>query len=174
MSLSLIGKLLGWTGLPQWALELIVVGAIAGGIWYWHHEAIEQGIADQRAADALATQALEKDTAKQTAALQARATTAEQAYDKERSDHQNYIDSHPPLPVRLCIANHSGALVPPSGTLKPGATDTSAGTAGVQSVPGGDSSGGAGTAGPDISAMLSALGTAADTVSATLREFQQR
>jgi hypothetical protein len=46
MPISLIGKLLGFTGLPQWALELLAVGAIAGGIGYWHHSTLERGIAE--------------------------------------------------------------------------------------------------------------------------------
>jgi hypothetical protein len=171
----MIATLLGWTKLPQWVLELIVIAAVAGGIWYWQHHLIGEGVTKQRTADAIATQKLQEDTDKQTAELQARATTAEQAYDRERADHQTYIDSHPPQPVRLCIATPVGsALVSQASTAHSGNESTGAAPANLHDLPSGNSSGGASAAGPDISGLLGLLADRADQISAQLREFQTR
>jgi hypothetical protein len=152
----------------------LIVALIAGGVWY-HHKVLDEGIAEQVAKDTTASNALKAETAKQTADLEARAVTAEQAYDKERADNQNYIDSHPVQPVRLCLSTAPGrSVVPQAGAIKPGNASSGAGPQSVQSVPTGDSSGGGGTAGPDISNLLSLLAAKADTVSAELREFQSR
>lgn len=171
----MIATLLGWTKLPQWALELIVIAIVAGGIWYWQHSLIEKGVIEQRIADAAASNKLNADTAKQTANLQARATLAEQAYDKERQDHQVYLDSHPLQPVRLCISTAVGrALVSAASAPHSGNEGTGAAAPTLHDLPSGNSSGGASAAGPDISPMLELLAGAADKVSAELREFQKR
>ncbi len=49
--MSLIGGLLGWTKLPQWALELVVLAALAAGLWYVHHRIYVEGVHAQQAAD---------------------------------------------------------------------------------------------------------------------------
>lgn len=172
--MSIIAAMLGWTKLPQWALELIVMGVIAGGIWYWHHEAIEKGIADQVALDNTAAAKLRAQTAAETANLKAKATMAEQGHAKEIDSLNDYNRAHPIEPVRLCDAHASSPLVPARGAADPGNAGAGAATPGLQSVPGGDSGSGTGTAGPDISPMLSALGAAADKLSAELREYQSR
>lgn len=170
----MITELLGWTKLPQWALELLVIAAVAGGIFYWQHHLIEKGINEQKAADAAASKKIEEDTAKQTAELKARATTAEQAYDKEHADNQNYRDSHPIGPVRLCANNASRPIVPAGGSVNPRNEGTGSATANVPEVPGRDNRSGAAEAGPDISGLLGLLAAKADDVSGRLREFQKR
>lgn len=145
----------------------LIAVLIAGGLWY-HHKVLAEGIAEQQAADNKASAALAVTTAAQTAELKAKATMAEQAYDKEIAALSNRPGTQP---VRLCIDTHnSGGVVPKAGGKVAG--NVTAGTAapGVQPVPSGDSS----VAGPDIGGMLSALAAGADQVSATLREYQSR
>jgi hypothetical protein len=164
--------LLSWTKLPQWALELILVAAVAGGVWYWQHHLIAEGIAEQKATDAIERRNLEADTAKLTAELQAKATTAEQAYDKE---HAANLELKPIGSVRLCVAtNNSGKILPKTGGTNPGNDSARAATPNVSEVPSGNNSGGPGAAGPDISGMLKIFAARADDVSAVLREFQNR
>jgi hypothetical protein len=171
----MIAAILGWTKLPQWALELIVVAAVAGGIWYWQHHLVQEGINTQRAADAIATRQLEAATAQKTADLQAQATAAKEAYEKEHFDNLNYRDSHPLQPVRLCIAtSHSGSVMPQTGVAHSGNASSGTAAANVPAVPDGNSGGGAGAAGPDISELLGLLAAKADNVSAVLREYQKR
>ncbi len=108
---------------------------------------------------------LQKQTAAQTADLQARATMAEQAYDKEIAANANL----PPVqPIRLCINAGSRAVVPAASAAKPGDAAASAAAGILQPVPAGD------TSGPDIGPILSALAARADQISAALREFQSR
>jgi hypothetical protein len=155
----------------DWVYGGLIVAILIGGTWY-HHKLITEGVEKQKAADAIERKNLEADTAKLTAQLQARATTAEQAYDKE---HNANLEFKPTNPVRLCIAtNGSGKILPKTGGTNPGNESTGAATANVPEVPSGNTSGGSGTAGPDISGMLSILATRADDVSAVLREFQSR
>jgi hypothetical protein len=156
-------------------IYLGVIAAILIGGTYLHHKLIAEGIAKQRAADTIASDAILADTAKQTAALQAKASMAEQAFNKEHDDNQTFSDSHPLQPVRLCsAANAGGTLVPSTGTPHPGDEGASTAAANVSNVPAGNNSGGANAAGPDISNLLGLLAGKADNVSAELREFQSR
>jgi hypothetical protein len=175
----MILALLGWTKLPQWAMELlftaIVIAVVASGIMYWHHKVLDEGIAKQVAADNAASQIVIKNAAAQTAAAQTKADTAEQAHAKETADLQAQLDAlhnTPPAPIRLCLAHGSGGSVPQTGT--PDAKHASAGSPSrpIQQMPTGDSGGGEGTAGPDIADLLSLFALQADAVSAELREYQ--
>lgn len=148
----------------------LIVGLIIFGL---HEKAkfIAEGIAEQKAADDKATAVLVANTAKQTADLQARATMAEQAYDKE----VNSLNSLPAPSVRLCVYPHpSGSVVSQAGAAQSGTPNASTASGMVQSVPSGNSSSGGGVAGPDIGGLLSALALAADRESAVVREFQSR
>ena len=154
----------------DWLWAGAVVLLILVGL-HEHHKILAEGIAEQKAADDKATAVLVAASAKQTAELQAKATMAEQAYDKE----VNSLTSLPVPSVRLCIYPHAGSsIVPQAGALKSGAQNagTAAGT--IQSVPSGNPGSGSGAAGPDIGGMLSILSLRADEVSAALREFQSR
>jgi len=171
----MIAMLLGWTKLPQWALELIVIAAVALAVAAGMHHLIDVGIERQRAADAVATDKLKAATAAKTAELQARATTAEQAYEKEVNDNIAYNSSHPVQPVRLCLAaNASGGFMPKAGATHPGDASASTPAANLQPVPAGNSGSGAGAAGPDIAHLLDLLAGKADDISAALREYQNR
>ena len=154
----------------DWLYGGLIILLIVFGI-HEHHKILAEGIAEQKAADDKATAVLVAASAKQTAELQAKATMAEQAYDKE----VNSLTSLPVPSVRLCVYPHaSGSVVSQTGAAQPGAKSASASSGIVQSVPSGDPGSGGGVAGPDIGAMLSALSRAADRESAVVREFQTR
>lgn len=157
----------------DWLYGGLIVALIIFGL-HEHHKILAAGIAQQKAADDAAAAILEKKTAAQTAELQARATMAEQAYDKEQAELAA-IRSAPIEPVRLCLDAHpSGGVVPQAGTAKPGTQSAGTTSSGVQQLPEGNHSGGSGAAGPDISKLLEALAVKADLVSAQLREAQSR
>ena len=176
--MSLIGLMLGWTGLPQWALELIAVGAIAGGavgaFWIYHHHVYVEGIHAQQVADQRASAKVVAQARAETKAAQAAAGAAHAAYLQEMS-HEAIAAARHPLPaVRLCLdAYAGGAGVPEAGTSHPG--NAHPGTPGgrVSQVPGADHSVRP-RRGPDISRLLELLAGRADQVSAVLREYQAR
>ena len=151
----------------DWLYGGVIVALLIGFGAYTHHERVV-GEAKVVAADAAATAKVVAQTAAQTATLKARATMAEQAYDKEHTS----IANQPSLePVRLCINSHASRIVLSAGAAQvPGNAGTSPAAPGVQPVPAGDTS----VPGPDISGMLQAFGSAADKVSAELREYQSR
>lgn len=157
----MIAALLGWTKLPQWAMDLLALAAVALGVWYWHHSAVEAGVKQEIAA-------VQAESAKQTAALNAKINVAEHAHDEELANLRAYRDANPITPVSLCLSATPAAV-------RPANTDQghpSAAPAIVQSVPAGDRSGGAAQAGPDIGPLLDALAARADAVSAELRSRQ--
>lgn len=169
----MIATLFGWTKLPQWALELIVIAAVAGGIFYWQHHEINKGIALQKAADDAASQPLLRQAAEETATLKSKATMAEQTHAKEIAELTNRPD--PNKPVRLCLDPHgSGQGVRPASAANSGNKGASTPAISVQPVPDGNPASGAGRAGPDIEPMLTALAARADELSAELREVQAR
>ena len=143
----------------------LIVTLIAFGAYERHH-LIAEGQQHELAALKLSSDRLQKQADQQTAELKARATMAEQAYDKER----NLIANQPVPVVRLCNSANSGGNVPKGGSVVAGNASPGATPGGIQPMPAGDSSG----AGPDIGGLLSALAQSADEVSATLREFQSR
>ena len=154
----------------DWLYGGLIILLIVFGI-HEHHKILAEGIAEQKAADDKATAVLVAASAKQTAELQAKATMAEQAYDKE----VNSLTSLPVPSVRLCIYPHAGSsIVPQAGALKSGAQSAGTAAGNIQSVPSGNPGSGGGAAGPDIGGMLSILSLRADEVSAALREFQSR
>src|SRR5271170_7102522 len=133
------------------ALIAILLGAF--GIYTFHERAIGK---------TAELTALKASSDKLTAELKAKASMAEQAYDKE---HAANVNLPAVQPVRLCLNANSG---PSPSAKKPGNASASALAASVQPVPSGN------TAGPDIGPILSALAAKADEVSATLREYQAR
>jgi hypothetical protein len=150
-------------------ISLIII-IVAGGVWY-HHKLITEGVAQQKASDEKATATLLASTAKQTQALQVRATTAEQAYEKEVAANAG----QPVIPVRLCSnATPRGQLVPKAGAANPGDASARASATAIPNVPHGNSGSGSGNAGPDIGALLETLAKRCDDVSAELREYQSR
>jgi hypothetical protein len=150
---------------------LAIIALIVLGLHY-HHKVLAEGIAEQKAADASAAADLAKKTAAQTAELQAKATMAEQAYDKEVQS----VANQPPVgAVRLCLDSHrSGGVVPKAGAAQSGASAASAASGDIQPVSAGNSSGGERDEGVDIGPLLAALAAAADQEVAVNREFQSR
>jgi hypothetical protein len=162
--------LLGLLPLKDWVYSIIIVALIAFGVYEKHH-LIAEGQQHELAALKLSSDKLQKQTAKQTAELQARATMAEQAYDKE---HQAILNQ-PSLPaVRLCgNAHRSSSIVSATGATQQGNAAASASSGDLQSVPAGSDSVGT-EQNPDISSLLSLLAQRADDYSAELREYQAR
>jgi hypothetical protein len=151
----------------DWLYGGIIVALLLFGIHERNH-LMAEGEAHEAAALKTSSDKLQEQTAAQTADLQAKATLAEQAYDKER----NIIANLPSAPaVRLCSGPAvRGSVVSQAGAQKPGDADTGTTAAGIQSMPSGNSS----AAGPDLGPMLRAFSARADQVSATLREYQNR
>lgn len=158
----MIAAILGWTKLPQWALELIALALAAGGVWLWHYETYQSGVRAEVAK-------VEAIQAKVTASLTAKANTAEHSHDSELNDLRTYRDQHPTADVRLCVPTPSvqapqtvtqrGSAAPSTGSLQP----VPAGDSGVRAEPG-----------PNISGLLEALAARADQVTAQARELQSR
>ena len=158
----------------DWVYGGLIVAILAGGMWY-HHKLITEGVAEQKTADTIASDKLQAEAAKETADLQTKATMAEQSYEKEAAANADYRSIHPDQPVRLCISTITrGGIVSSIGSAHSGNESTGAAAANVPKVPDGNSSSGAGTAGPDIGGLLGLLAVKADDVSAELREFQSR
>jgi hypothetical protein len=155
----------------DWFYGLAIIALIALGLHY-HHKILAEGIAEQKAADDKASAVLVANTAKQTAELQARATMAEQAYDKEVQS----VANQPSVgAVRLCLDSHrSGTVVSKTGAVVAGTQSAGTAAGNIQSMSAGDSSGGARDAGVDIGPLLAALAAAADREVAIDREFQSR
>lgn len=163
--MSIIGKLLGWIGLPQWLLELAVVGLALTGYGLWHHKVYEEGIAAKGA------EVAHQDAA-QIKAAQDRATTAEHSHDQELSDLRTYRATHSDVDVSLCEQPQPDAGVQVAGT-RPVDARGGAGAGVVQPVPTGDNPVRQVTTGRPIGGMLDALASRADEVSAQLRVYQR-
>lgn len=160
----MIAALLKWTGLSQWMMELIALGAVAGAVWLWHHETFESGVKTEVAK-------VEAVNAKVTAALTTKANTAEHSHDDELTALRAFRDSHPvDQPVRLCGDPTPGVQAP---ATQPVSSGTVATASGVQPVPSRDS-GVRAQPGPDIAGLLEALAARADQVTAQARELQTR
>jgi hypothetical protein len=177
-AVSLIGKLIGWTGWPQWALELIAVGAVAGVIWgiqlHTLHVGIAEGVHRQQVDDDKATAKLKERADKDTAAAKARADAAEKAQQNEHQALVDYVAAHP-LHGGLCLNNpHGGRGDLQTGGAANGVNATPSSSASdVQPVPAGDSGPGR-QRDPDIRGLLDLLAKRGDGVSAELREYQGR
>ena len=176
--MSLIGLMLGWTGLPKWATELIAVGAIAaaavGGFWIYHHHVYVEGIHAQQVADQRASAKLVAKARAETKAAQAQANAAHDAYLQEVANEQVLAARHPLPAVRLCLNAHRGGFsLPEAGTAHPGNAGASAAAGGVPALPGANHRVRP-RRGPDISGLLELLAGRADQVSAVLREYQAR
>lgn len=166
-----MAALLALVPFKDWVYIGIIAALFAAGAYERNH-LIDEGKAHEAAALKLSSDKLQKQTAAQTADLQAKATMAEQAYEKERAASLNL----PPVqPVRLCNSAPSrNSVVSQATGQKPGDASAGTGTTAIQSVSSGNSSSGQSTAGPDISSLLGLLAARGDQVSATLREYQNR
>lgn len=178
MSIGIIAKLFGFTKLPQWALELLVIGVIVLGIWMYHlhvvNISIAKGVAEQKTADEQASKELQQQTDQQSAAKLKAAMDAARVYAKEISTLTQYINDNE-LHGSLCQpAPHTGRQVVSTRSPPDSGGDRSAASAGnVQSVPSRDSSVGPPGA-ADVRGMLSLLAQRADELSARMRKIQAR
>lgn len=170
----MIASLLGFIKLPQWALDLIVIGCVAGGVWLYHIHVYNLGIKAQQAADQAVSAKAMAQAAVATQAAQDAANRAEESYREEIARNAATAAARPLPPVRLCIDAHIGSgSVSKTGAAYPGNASASAAPRSVQSLPVGDPSLRP-RAGHDISSLLGAWADKADQVSAALREFQSR
>ena len=176
--MSIVGLLLGWTGLPKWASELVLIGVVAAGavgaFWLYHHHVYVEGIHAQQVADQRASAKVVAQANAETKAAQATADAAHAAYISE-VNHDQAAAVRQPLPaVRLCLHPHRGG----SGLSE--SRSPHAGNAGARAPAGrlpAVSTGNRpvrGGPGPNISPLLDALAASADQVSAVLREYQAR
>lgn len=147
--MSLIALVLKWTGLPQWAMEALIIGLLLAGIWYWGFHT-EQTIVQTK-------------IVKQQVEVEKRVIETDHSHDQELADLRAYRDAHPVRPVRLCQPAAVPSAAPrQAGTLNGNVQPVSQGDSGVRSA-----------GGPDISRLLDLLGGRADEVSAALRRRQQ-
>jgi hypothetical protein len=158
-----MGALLALVPSRDWFYGALIVALGALLIYERHVGEVHELAAIQASSAKLVAQ-----TAVQTAELKAKATMAEQAYDKEANSLAN-VAAQPAPVVRLCQYG-SHPIVPATGGAQPGNATPGAAAPSVQQVPPGNPS----SAGPDIGGMLVALGEAADRISAELREYQAR
>lgn len=148
----------------KWLVELIVLGLIAGAVWWLCSHLIDVGVQQERARWEVKVMQAEQERARQ----QGRAETAEKAGNDERKALDDYIAGHP----------LHGSLCPPAGRLptaasaEPGHAGSSAAAGDVLPLPAGDHRGDEGE--PDQLHLLDLLAIRGDQVSATLREFQAR
>jgi hypothetical protein len=154
----------------KWLVELLVVALVAGAVWWFCEHLISVGVQRQKDADAKAYAQLVIDNAKEEGRLQALADKAEHAHDEELTQLRTYRNSQPlhgglrincPTSVSSATGSHSGD------------DEARSAAAAIQSLPSGSvSSSGPGSA--DVLHLLDILAGRADTVSATLREYQLR
>lgn len=172
--MSIIAAIFGWTKLPQWALELGVIAALAIGFALYHHHVLDQGIKAQQAADQRASAKVEAQAAIATQAAQDAANRAEESYREEIASNAAAAVSAPLPVIRLCINTDVGSPgVPQTSTAYTGNAGASTASPRVQQMPAGNT-GLRQNAGPDISELLGLLARRADDGSAVTREFQAR
>ena len=171
--MSIIGLLLGGTGLPRWAQEAIVILAALGALWAalaWHdHKVYDRGIAAQQTADNADTAKLLKAARIETVAWQNRATAAEAANEKSQTDLALYRAARP-IVYRMCFnARDSGIGLPAASAALPGTQASAAAAAVGQPMPARDS-----VVSEDRGPLLDAFAALFDTQDDALREFQVR
>jgi hypothetical protein len=157
----------------KWLVELVLLLALAGGVWWFCQHLIDVGVQRQKDDDAKAYAELQRKADLETGRLQGVADAAEKARAQEHADDDQYRRDHP-LHGGLCLARQ----LPATASAQTGAAhvgDEAAGTgaADLQRVSPGDPGVG-GQGDPDVRHLLDVLAGRADFLSATLREFQAR
>jgi hypothetical protein len=159
-------------GLSSLELKLaglaIIVLAFAGWLAWHDHAEIAKGEARIIAADKKASDALEAKTKAETEREQAKADAANVGAKNAQDAVNQWILDHPTQPVRLCLnANDRGPELPNAAKAGAGATSAAAGSAALPKVLGGDP-------GPDISAGLDAILSAATELGIVYQESFKR
>lgn len=174
----MIAGLLGWTGLPQWALELLAIALVAGGavtaFWIYHHHVYVEGIHAQQIADRRASAKVVAEARAETKAAQAAATAAHAAYLSEIT-HENALAAAQPLPaVRLCLNPYAGRPgVPEASAPLTGAGSARTTAGNLPGVPARDPALRP-REGPDIAPLLALLARQGDRQVAINREWHGR
>lgn len=144
--MSLIGKLLGWTGIPQWLLEVGIIAVVVGAIWL-------SGVFHEKGK-------IELRTIKQQAEAEHQVIVTDHSHDQELSDLRQYRATHPLNPFRVPVCPVTAGAS--GGRPSPAPGD-------VLPLPTRDSDV---SSGPDVSGLLDLLAARADEVSAALRRRQ--
>lgn len=156
----------------KWIVELLVIVAIAGAVWWFCSHLIGVGVQRQKDDDAKVLAEWQHTADLEAGRKQGLADAANKARDEEIKGLRDYRDTHP-LHGGLCLKPSAAAAVPAAaGTISGyGSSITSPGD--LLSLPeGGTGSGGQPEA--DVRHLLDVLAGRADLLSATLREYQAR
>ena len=157
----------------KWLVELLVLLAIVGGVWWFCAHLIDVGVQRQKDADAAAYAKLQRDADLETGRLKGRAEAAEKARDQEISDGRRYRSEHP-LHGGLCQPRQLPATTVAQGAAAELGDDQARPAAGdFQPVPAGDIRPG-GRGDTDVRHLFDVLAGRADMVSADLREYKAR
>jgi hypothetical protein len=154
----------------KWLVELIVVVLVAGAVWWFCEHLIHVGVQKQKDADAKAYAQLLIDKAKEEGRLQALADQAEHAHDEELTQLRTYRNSQP---LHGSLRINCPASLPSAAGAHNGDDEARSAAAAIQSLPA-RSAGSSGPGSADVLHLLDILAGRADTVSATLREYQLR
>jgi hypothetical protein len=154
----------------KWLMELIVAALVALAVWWFCEHLISVGVQKQKDADAKAYAQLVIAKAKEEGRLQALADKAEHAHDEELTQLRTYRDSQP---LHGSLRIHCPASVSSAASTDRGDDEARSAAAAIQSLPAG-STGASGPGSADVLHLLDILAGRADTVSATLREYQLR
>lgn len=172
--MSILAALFGFTRLPPWLIELVVILGLglSGYVYHRHviHVAIATGISQQQAADRDATHDLNAETDKQSALNLALATKAAADANEELDAIKRYVASHARA-GSVCqqpATYPRSQVVPEGGSAHAGKAGAGPSPAVVQPVQPGDP----GSPGRSQRELLTALAAVSDTVSAALREEQ--
>lgn len=171
---SILAAIFGWTRLPQWALELLVIAGLAGGFWFYHRHVYDTGIQAQQAADQKVSAAAIAQAAVATQAAQDAANRAEESYREEIARNTAAAASRAIGPVRVCIDASAGNSGVPKGSASTAGTPSASAPSGrIPQMPARDP-GIRPEQHPDISGLLDLFAQRADDGSAVIREFQSR
>ena len=151
----------------KWLVELLVLAAIAGAVWWGCSRLIDVGVQKERAK----WQAKLDEAKLETARAEGRAEAADKAAEGERDALKDYVASNPLHGSLASLCRSKGSLPTPTAA-NPGHVGPGAGTAAVQPLPSGDFDGHSGE--PDQLHLLDLLARRGDLLSAQVREWQAR
>lgn len=151
----------------KWLVELLVLAAIAGAVWWGCARLIDVGVQKERA-----LWVAKLDQAKLAAArAEGRAQAADKAAEGERDALKDYVASNPLHGSLASLCRPKGGL-PGATAANPGHADPGATGSNVLPLPSGSFDGHSGE--PDQLNLLDLLAQRADLLSAQVREFQSR
>lgn len=160
----------------KWLVELILAAIIVGAVWYWHHSAVQtgvaKGVAAQKHEDELAAEQLHIQVETLTEQNRALARAAEARYDTEHT--ANVAGAAVPVGTsQLCNptrhAHESGGGLPAAGGGDRGNAAAAAGPNLGAGLPAPDNE-----LAEDREALLGAFAALFDDKTALIRQYQGR